>query len=172
MLSYVPLVEGRLLMVALLDVLVDACYSRSLSSGVVEMCASAAPTFRQQALYGVVCQFSDRSLLRGDKMILPTPDQTAALWMMQTWGQKYCYVQDIFPSDSPTDRAHRSNCRLLIKRNYLRPEVDDGLKPFRRSWDMTIRYHLIPSSLYLPYQPGSIVTSPYRSEALNTAHIG
>ncbi|HLI08032.1 MAG TPA: hypothetical protein VKV40_15800 [Ktedonobacteraceae bacterium] len=106
-------------------------------------------------------------------MILPTPEQTAALWLLRAWGQNYCYVQDVFPADSPIDRAHRNNCRLLIKRDYLRPEIDDGVKPYRRFWDMTVRYHLMPGSLRLPdTNPQLATVSPYRSETLNAAHIG
>lgn len=106
-------------------------------------------------------------------MILPTADQTAALWLLRVWDQKYCYVQDVFAGDSPIERAHRNNCRLLIKRNYLRPEVDDGVKPYRRSWDMTIRYHLNPASLRLPTAISqNSSASSYRLEALKAAHIG
>ena len=106
-------------------------------------------------------------LTGGENLVLPTPDETAALWLLRAWDQKYCYVQDIFAGDNPIERAHRDNCRLLIKRNYLRPEVDDGLKPYRRCWDMTIRYYLLPTSLRLPVEP-----SPFCSDALHSAWVG
>jgi hypothetical protein len=106
-------------------------------------------------------------------MILPTPDETAALWLLRAWGQKYCYVQDVFAGDSSIERAHRDNCRLLIKRNYLRPEVDDGVKPYRRYWDMTIRYYLVPASLRLPVEASQTpFASLCCSEDVNAAHIG
>ncbi len=106
-------------------------------------------------------------------MILPTPDETAALWLLRTWGEKYWYVQDVFAGDNPVERAHRDNCSLLIKRNYLRPEVDDGVKPYRRYWDMTLRYYLVPASLRLPVETlAAPVDLPCCSEASDAAHIG
>jgi hypothetical protein len=103
-------------------------------------------------------------------MTLPTLDQTAAMWIMQTWGQEYCYVQDIFPADTSVDCAHRNNCWLLIKKHFLMPEVDDGLKPYRRFWDMTVRYHLTPGSLHLLVQSQTRASTPEPSEVLYTVH--
>lgn len=106
-------------------------------------------------------------------MTSPTLDQTAAIWIIQAWDQEYCYVQDIFPGDTHVDRAHRNNCRLLIKKHCLIPEVDDGLKPYLRFWDMAVRYHLIPAALPLPVgDQNTQDNASHPSEAYDTLQTG
>ncbi|HEU5378010.1 MAG TPA: hypothetical protein VFV38_21525 [Ktedonobacteraceae bacterium] len=55
-------------------------------------------------------------------MLLPTVDQTEGVWITRTNDQGYYFIQDVFPADTAIDRAHRSNCRLLIQRGILQPE--------------------------------------------------
>jgi len=60
-------------------------------------------------------------------MILPTIDQTEGVWITRTNDQGYHSIHDVFPADTDIDRAHRSNCRLLIQRGTLQPEHGNRL---------------------------------------------
>lgn len=73
-------------------------------------------------------------------MTLPTIDQTEGIWIARTNDQGYHSIQDIFPTDTAIEHAHRANCRLLIQRGSLQPEHPDHRRPFQRVWIETERY--------------------------------
>lgn len=73
-------------------------------------------------------------------MIIPTLDQTEGVWIERTSDQGYHYIQEIFPRDTPSEQAHRANCRLLIRRGSLQPETTDHVISSQREWDMMQRY--------------------------------
>jgi hypothetical protein len=76
-------------------------------------------------------------------MALPTLDQTEGVWIGRTGNQGYHYVQNVFSSDNPREQYHQSNCRALIARGSLEPEIPDGLASSQRVWDRTQRYHRV-----------------------------
>src|ERR1700690_3857737 len=60
-------------------------------------------------------------------MMIPTLDQTEGIWIGRTFGQRYHYVQDVFPGDTPGAQWHRANCQHLIARGHLMPEQEGSL---------------------------------------------
>jgi len=77
-------------------------------------------------------------------MILPTVDQTEGVWITRTNDQGYYYIHDLFPADTALDRAHRSNCRLLIQRGTLQPEHSDHFALSQGGWNERERYRRKP----------------------------
>ncbi len=73
-------------------------------------------------------------------MSLPTLDQTEGVWIERTRNQGYHYVQEVFPQDTPAERAHRANCHLLIQRGNLQAEHTGHFVLSQRSWDGAQRY--------------------------------
>jgi hypothetical protein len=73
-------------------------------------------------------------------MTFPNLDQTEGIWIERTQNHGYHYVQDVFSSENPRERYHQDNCRLLITRGSLQPEVPDGLAPSQRTWEKALRY--------------------------------
>jgi hypothetical protein len=73
-------------------------------------------------------------------MIIPTLDQTEGVWIERTSNQGYHYIQEIFYRDTPTDQAHRANCRMLIRRGSLQPESINQAMSAQREWDIMQRY--------------------------------
>jgi hypothetical protein len=76
-------------------------------------------------------------------MTLPNLDQTEGIWIERTHNQGFHYIQDIFSSDTPRERYHQDNCRLLISRGSLQPETPDGLAPSQRIWLKAVRYRQV-----------------------------
>lgn len=70
----------------------------------------------------------------------PSPEQTMTTWMERVGGSGYRYVQEVFSGESPVEKGHLVNCRLLVRQGKLRAEDDDGvtLGPFY--WDKNKRY--------------------------------
>lgn len=73
-------------------------------------------------------------------MILPTLDQTEGVWIERTNNQGYHSIQAVFPLDTPTERAHRANCHLLLQRGSLQAEPTGHFVLSQRQWDGTQRY--------------------------------
>jgi hypothetical protein len=73
-------------------------------------------------------------------MIMPTLDQTEGVWIERTNNQGYHYVQEIFFRNTPSEQAHRANCRVLIRRGTLQPELANQVVSSQREWDMMQRY--------------------------------
>jgi hypothetical protein len=73
-------------------------------------------------------------------MIIPTLDQTEGVWIERTSNQGYHYIQEIFYRDTPAEQAHRANCRLLIRRGSLQPELTGQAMSSQREWDRVQRY--------------------------------
>lgn len=73
-------------------------------------------------------------------MIIPTLNQTEGVWIERTSNQGYHYIQEIFSRNTPSEQAHRANCRLLIQRGSLQPEITDHVMSSQREWDMMQRY--------------------------------
>jgi hypothetical protein len=76
------------------------------------------------------------------EMILPTVDQTEGVWITRTNDQGYHFIHEVFPTDAGIDRAHRSNCRLLIQKGTLQPEHSNrlSLSHSQGVWDEKERY--------------------------------
>jgi hypothetical protein len=73
-------------------------------------------------------------------MIIPTLDQTEGVWIERTKDQGYHSIQAVFPKDTHVEQAHRDNCRMLILRGTLQPEVRDAVPLSQRVWDKNQRY--------------------------------
>jgi hypothetical protein len=71
---------------------------------------------------------------------MPTLDQTEGIWIERTSNQGYHYIQEIFSRNTPSEEAHRANCRLLIRRGSLQPESTDPVMSSQRVWDRMQRY--------------------------------
>jgi hypothetical protein len=66
--------------------------------------------------------------------------QTMTTWMERVGDSGYHYIQEVFSGESPIEKGHLVNCRLLVRQGKLRAEDDDGvaLGPFY--WDKNKRY--------------------------------
>jgi hypothetical protein len=73
-------------------------------------------------------------------MITPTLDQTEGIWIERTNNQGYHYIQEIFYRNTPSEQAHRNNCRMLIRRGTLQPEPGNQVVPSRSEGDTIQRY--------------------------------
>jgi hypothetical protein len=73
-------------------------------------------------------------------MIIPTQDQTEGVWIERTSNQGYHYIQEIFSRNTPSEEAHRVNCRLLIRRGTLRAEITGHAMSSQSEWDKMQRY--------------------------------
>ncbi len=63
-------------------------------------------------------------------------EHTLATWLNRVGGDTYHYVRDVFPADTPAERAHRRNCRLLVLKGYLEAERADALAPHKGKLSM------------------------------------
>jgi len=75
-----------------------------------------------------------------EAMIVPTLDQTEGVWIERTSNGGYHYIQEIFYRNTPAEQAHRANCRMLIRRGTLQPELTDQALSAQREWDAMKRY--------------------------------
>jgi hypothetical protein len=76
-------------------------------------------------------------------MITPTLDQTEGIWIERTNGKGYHYIQEIFHRNTPSEQAHRANCRLLVRRGTLQPEATNPVTSSQNEWDMLQRYYRV-----------------------------
>jgi hypothetical protein len=70
----------------------------------------------------------------------PSKEQTMSVWMERVGTDSYHYCQDVFSGDSPVEKGHLTNCKLLVRKGLLMAEDDDGIKLGPFYWDPTTRY--------------------------------
>ena len=74
----------------------------------------------------------------------PSLEETWEAWLIRVhWSPALASVRTIFPGISRLARAHQANCRLLVRRGVLIPEVDDGMPPYERTLSLDRRYFLV-----------------------------
>jgi hypothetical protein len=74
----------------------------------------------------------------------PSMEETWDAWLKRVpRSPAIASVRTVFPGVSPLARAHHANCRLLLRRGMLIPEVDDGMPPHNRALDLDRRYYLV-----------------------------
>jgi hypothetical protein len=53
-------------------------------------------------------------------------EHTLRAWVARVGTDSYRSIREVFPGDAPTERAHRRNCRLLVRKGLLEPEPAAG----------------------------------------------
>ncbi len=72
----------------------------------------------------------------------PTLEETWGAWLARVRSSPaIASVRNVFPGVSWLARAHQANCRLLLRRGVLIPEVDDGMPAHARVLDLDRRYY-------------------------------
>jgi hypothetical protein len=74
----------------------------------------------------------------------PTLQETWEMWLFCIPGSPaIASVRKVFPGVSWQARAHQANCRILLRKGVLIPEVDDGMRPHERMLSLDRQYYLM-----------------------------
>lgn len=53
-------------------------------------------------------------------------EHTLIAWITRVGTDRYHSIREVFPGDSPSEHAHRRNCRLLVRKGLLEPDPSAG----------------------------------------------
>lgn len=53
-------------------------------------------------------------------------EHTLRAWIARVGTDGFYAIRQVFPADTPSDCAHRRNCRLLVRKGLLEPESRVG----------------------------------------------
>jgi hypothetical protein len=49
-------------------------------------------------------------------------EHTLRAWISRVGTDSFHSIREVFPGDTPSEHAHRRNCRLLVRKSLLEPE--------------------------------------------------